>query len=79
MLPNLITTALAQAATDIKIGDRRSPALILKEDRGRILFVAHLEDVVSWAEALAEVGSASKVRALGRQLESISRELGRVT
>ena len=78
-LPALITGAMLQANADIRVGDRRRPAVIIREDRGQALFVAHLSDVVTWAEALAEVGNASKVRDLGRQLEGIARELRSVT
>jgi hypothetical protein len=74
-LPALITRAFAQAESDIRIGDRRKPLVILKADRSPALAVFRLDDVVAWVEALAQVGRASRVRDLGRELERIAFEL----
>jgi hypothetical protein len=74
-LPALITGAMAQAQFDIPLGDRRKPAVVIREDRGRALFVAYLDDVVPWAEALAETGQGVKVRQLAKQLLGIAEEL----
>ena len=74
-LPAFVTAALRQAATDNRIGDRRKPAVVMREDHGPAIFVCYLEDLRPWVEALAEVGRAGRVHDLGRQLEAIAHEL----
>lgn len=74
-LPVFVVEALRQAATDIRIGDRRKPAVVMREDHAPAIFVCYLDDLVPWVEAIAEVGRAGRVRDLGRQLEAIAHEL----
>jgi hypothetical protein len=78
-LPAFVTAALRQAAGDIRIGDRRKPAVVMREDGGPAIFVCYLDDLRPWVEALAEVGRAGRVHDLGRQLEAIAHELRSVT
>lgn len=74
-LPVLISAAMRQAEVALPIGSPRRPAVVLKADGEPHLFVARLEDVKVWVEALAEVGRGSKVRDLARQLQGIATEL----
>jgi len=76
-LPALVMDALAQAESDIAIGDPRRPAVVMREDRGRSIFVCHLDDFVTWAEALAEIGNGAKVRELVRQMRRDLEQLER--
>ena len=74
-LPALIVNAMHQAEVALPIGSPRKPAVVLKGDNAPALFVARLEDVKVWVEALADTGQGSKVRELARQLQSIATEL----
>lgn len=74
-LPVLISAAMRQAEVALPLGSPRRPAVVLKADGEPPLFVARLEDVKVWCEALAETGRGSKVRELARQLQSIATEL----
>jgi hypothetical protein len=74
-LPALLSAAMRQAEVALPLGSPRRPAVVLKADGERPLFVARLEDVKVWIEALAETGRGSKVRELARQLQAIATEL----
>lgn len=74
-LPALLSAAMRQAEVALPLGSPRNPAVVLRADGERPLFVARLEDVKTWAEALAETGRGSKVRELARQLQAIATEL----
>ncbi len=66
---------LAQAEYALPIGSMRKPAVAAREDRGRWLFVAYLEDVVTWAEALADDGKATRRKAIAHQLRALAAEV----
>ena len=69
-LPVMVTKALDQAAADVAIGgDWRKPAVVMREDNGRSIFIAYLDDIEAWAGGLAEIGNSSKVREAIRVLE----------
>jgi hypothetical protein len=68
-LPILITNAMRQAELDIGIGGRRKPMVHLRPDRGRSITCCYTDDLVTWAQALAEVGSMAHLRSLLRDLE----------
>lgn len=74
-LPASIVSWLAQAEYALPVGSMRKPAVIMREDRGRSIFVAYLDDVMAWATALADTGSGKRHRDLARQLERIAAEL----
>jgi len=78
-LPAFVTNALTQAATDIALGDPRKPAVLMREDHGRTIFVAYWDDIRPWCEAVAETGHGSRLRALAKELRAISLELERLT
>jgi hypothetical protein len=77
-LPTLIRAAFLQAETDIAIGDRRRPAVAMREDGGRTIVAFYLDDLRPWVESLAEVGNAGRVRRIAEQIELAARELRRV-
>lgn len=77
-LPGYFTLAMKQAEYECR-GTARRPAVILKEDRGRIMFTAYLEDFVQWAEALAEMGQGSQARSVIRQMRNQLDQLERMT
>lgn len=64
-LPAYFTQAMMQCALACR-GSNKRPAIVLKEDRGRIMFACYLEDFVGWSEALAEVGQGQLIRSLVR-------------
>jgi hypothetical protein len=74
-LPVLLAAAMRQAEVALPLGSPRKPAVVLRADGTPPLFVARLEDVKVWVEALAETGRGSKVRELARQLQAIATEL----
>ncbi len=61
--------------SDIGTGDRRKPAVVLVGDRQRPIACFYLEDIASWATALAETGQGMRLRALSRQLRAIAAAL----
>lgn len=73
-LPALMVRWLSQAETDIAIGDPRRPALVMREDNGKAIVAMYAADLIAWAEALAEIGNASKVRGLLRQAKRVIEE-----
>jgi hypothetical protein len=77
-LPAIVSEALEQASGDIAVGDRRRPAVAVREDHGRTIVAFYWDDLRAWVEALAEVGRAGEVRRLAAQIESAAREIRRV-
>jgi hypothetical protein len=77
-LPALIVGAMLQAAGDIALGDRRMPAVAMREDNGRTIVVFYWDDLRNWVESIAQVGRAGRVRELGKELERIAFELRNV-
>jgi hypothetical protein len=77
-LPAYFTLAMKQAELECR-GTSKRPAIILKEDRGNIMFCAYLNDFVQWAQALSEVGQGaqikSTVRQIRHQLDDLERRL----
>lgn len=71
----LLYDALDQAQKDIGIGSLRKPAALIKADHQPVLFVAKLEDVIGFAEGLAEVGQGYKIKGLLRQARRILEEV----
>jgi hypothetical protein len=53
---------------------QQAPAIILKEDRGKILVAFLLEDFVQWSQALAEVGQRQAIRSTIRQAKRLLEE-----
>lgn len=74
-LPKSLTGWLDQAESDIRIGDRRRPAIAVQEEGGRTIVAFYWTDLQTWVEALAEVGNAAHLRSLVRQLEHQIREV----
>lgn len=68
MLPASILSWLAQAEYALPIGSQKQPAVVMRQDHGRSIFVAYLDDVIAWSSALAETGQGQKARAIARQL-----------
>lgn len=77
--PAILTGAFRQAESDLRIGDRRRPAVAFREDHGRAIVAFYLDDLVPWAESLAEVGNAGRVRRIAEQIEEAARELRKLT
>lgn len=77
-LPAIATAPLAQAEYAAR-GLSYIPAVAYREDRGRWIVTMYAQDFRTFVDACYEVGQQSKVRALGRQLEAIARELRGVT
>jgi hypothetical protein len=77
-LPAYFTLAMKQAELECR-GTSKRPAIILKEDRGNIMFCAYLNDFVQWAQALSEVGQGaqikSTIRQIRHQLDDLERRL----
>jgi hypothetical protein len=73
-LPAIATEPLAQAAYAAR-GGGRLPAVFYREDGGRWIVAMYAEDFTTWVDAIHEVGGRSRVRAIGRELETIGREL----
>jgi hypothetical protein len=77
-LPAYFSLAMRQAEAEC-LGTRRRPAVILKEDRGRIMFACYLDDIVQWTQALSEVGQGaqmkSTIRQIRHQLDDLERRL----
>ena len=69
-LPYYFTQAMLQCGLACQ-GSNKRPAILLREDRGKILFACYLEDFVSWAQALAEVGQGQNIRSMVRQARRI--------
>lgn len=69
-LPAYFSQAMKQCEIECR-GSNKRPAIILKEDRGRIMFACYLEDFVQWAQALAELGQGQYVRSLVREARRI--------
>ena len=78
-LPALVTNALTQAAVDIALGDPRKPAVLMREDHGRTIFVAYWDDIRPWCLALAETGHGYRLRQIGKELRACAAELERLT
>ena len=78
-LPAFVTNALTQAATDIALGDPRKPAVLMREDHGRTIFVAYWDDIRPWCLALAETGHGYRLRQIGKELRACAAELERLT
>jgi hypothetical protein len=74
-LPKSLTTWLGQAQSDIRIGDRRRPALALRETGGQTIVVFQWDDLRVWTEALVEIGNSAKLRTLVRQLQRQVQEI----
>ena len=72
-LPAFVTNALTQAATDIALGDPRKPAVLMREDHGRTIFVAYWDDIRPWCLALAETGHGYRLREIARELRAVPR------
>ena len=66
-LPAYFTLAMKQAEFECR-GTPKKPAIILKEDRGTIMFCAYLDDFVQWSQALAEVGQGAQMKSVIRQI-----------
>jgi hypothetical protein len=74
-LPALVTNALLQAATALPLGSPKRPAVLMREDRGKAIFIAYADDVRQWCEALAEVGESHRLKPLARDLRAIASQL----
>jgi hypothetical protein len=74
-LPVLVTAALDQAEAALPLGTRKRPAVVMREDSGRMVFVAYASDVKTWCEALAEIGESHRLRPLARELRAIAAQL----
>lgn len=74
-LPKLIVGAMDQAESDLAIGDRRRPAVALEEEGGRTLVCFRWMDLAPWVEALNEVGNASRLKSIVRQIDRDLTEL----
>lgn len=79
MLPASILSWLAQAEYALPIGSQKKPAVVMRQDHGRSIFVAYFDDVLSWSSALAETGQGHKARTLARQLEAVAAELRKIS
>lgn len=77
-LPKYFNLGMKQAEFECR-GTAKRPAVILKEDRGRIMFTCYLEDFVQWAEALAEMGQGAQARSVIRQMRNHLDQLERMT
>lgn len=73
-LPAYFTQAMAQCELECR-GTTKRPAIILKEDRGRIMFACYLNDFVEWGGALAEIGQGRAIRTMVRQARTILDEI----
>lgn len=69
-LPAYFSAAMKQAELECK-GTRKRPAIILREDRGKIMVAFLLEDFVQWSSALAEMGQGQKVKSLVRDARRV--------
>ena len=78
-LPAFVTNALTQAASDIALGDPRKPAVLMREDHGRTIFVAYWDDIRPWCEAVPETGHGYRLRQISRELRACAAELEKLT
>lgn len=80
-LPRLLLDALAQADYDSRsIGDNRPSIVWAREDGSREAYAfLRARDLVTFAEALADVGHGSKLREYARQLQTIAAEIRRMS
>ncbi len=69
-LPAYFTAAMSQAEIECR-GTNKRPAIIMKEDRGVIMFASRLDDFVQWSKALSEVGQGSSIRATINQAQRL--------
>ena len=74
-LPAMVVAALSQAALALPLGSPKRPAVLMKEDRGRPIFIAYADDVLQWCEALAEIGESHRLKPLARELRAIAAQL----
>jgi len=74
-LPVAVTSALLQAATALPLGSPKRPAVLMREDRGKAIFIAYADDIRQWCEALAEVGESHRLKPLARELKGIAAQL----
>lgn len=74
-LPVSVMSWLAQAEYALPVGSGRRPAVVMRQDHARAIFCCYFEDLLTWAQALSEMGGGARVRALSRQLRSIATEL----
>lgn len=75
-LPDYFTKAMRQCEYECR-GTAKRPAIIVKEDHGRIMVNLYLDDFVQWGRALAELGNGAKAKALVRDAKRVLDELER--
>lgn len=78
VLPNLLTSALAQAAYSVR-GSNKKPMVFYREDNGRWMVSCYGDDFMEFVNALAEVGNGYKlkqiVRGIRRDLDELESSL----
>jgi hypothetical protein len=69
-----VREALDQAEVAAR-GSRRRPLAVIVPDRAAPIACMRLEDLRAWADALAEIGTGSRLRALLRQARRVLDEI----
>lgn len=67
--------ALLQADATIGIGGNQKPMVFAREDHGEWYIFVRANDLIQWAEALAEVGLSGRVRVLATKIITDAREI----
>lgn len=74
-IPGYVTAAYAQAR--VAAPALKTPAVVIKQDRGEPFIFMALDEFVTFTQALAETGQGSRIKSLARDARRLIEEIER--